>query len=477
MENENKNDNFNQDEFAENANTAENAADEAEVTAESADETAKTDEAAEENAADAEYTADSEDDFDFEAADGDGGETDGEYSDAEVAEFPYDDGFSLEELAKQEAKKKSMRTLGIVVGVVVALVIAIVAYCVCVMNGVGTKSVVNTPVSKEENAVRVNAKYESPVMSMFDNIVLGKGNDTIIKVNDKNVSRSVFEYIVNSSAVNYAYSLKQGGKVTDFKNFDWNAIEETTGLTNAEYVRCGAVESLVPVYALVAEGEKHGITLSEEESKKIDDWLAQLKTQYGDQFETVLKQSGYPNEETLLEIQKLQMQMSKVYEDVQKDISKYASADKLKPYMDDEKITAKHILIPFEENADDASKAETKKKAEEILAKINAGEDFDKLREENNNDPGQPDAGYTFGNDGSMVQEFTDAAFALEPGQVSEIVETRYGYHIIKRVDRVASVNEYMDMLTATAKVRIKKNLYDNLDITVNLEDYLGSED
>ena len=145
--------------------------------------------------------------------------------------------------------------------------------------------------------------------------------------------------------------------------------------------------------------------------------------------------------------------------------------------MDEDKITAKHILIPFEENADDNSKAETKKKAEDILAKINAGEDFDKLREENSQDPGQPDAGYTFANDGTMVQEFTDAAFALKPGEVSKVVETQYGYHIIKRVERVAAVDEYMNMLRATAKVRIKKSAYDKIAVNVNLEQYLGAQE
>lgn len=437
----------------------------------------------------AEYAADGSDEYmsDGETGEGDGAdneyaEYDGALEDGEAAEdsegYPYAFGEDApEDIVNAETAKRKKKTAAVVAAGVVVVAAAITVYSVCVMNGVGTKSIVNTAIPSETNDVKISVKYESPVMSLFDSMVYGGGDKTVIKVNDENVSRSVFNYIVDSAAVNYGYSLKQSGDVKDFKKFDWNAAEKKTGMTNAEYVKGSAVESLVPVYALISEGEKHGIKLSGDEEKKIQDWLKQVKSQYGDQFATILKQSGYESEEVLVEMQKLQSLMSKVYADVEKDISKYATAEQLKPYMDEDKITAKHILIPFEENADDNSKAETKKKAEDILAKINAGEDFDKLREENSQDPGQPDAGYTFANDGTMVQEFTDAAFALKPGEVSKVVETQYGYHIIKRVERVAAVDEYMNMLRATAKVRIKKSAYDKIAVNVNLEQYLGAQE
>ncbi|MGN1410904.1 MAG: peptidylprolyl isomerase [Oscillospiraceae bacterium] len=90
------------------------------------------------------------------------------------------------------------------------------------------------------------------------------------------------------------------------------------------------------------------------------------------------------------------------------------------------------------QNAEEA-KSEIKKKAEEVLIKVNAGEDFDKLIAEYNEDPGETQNedgsfdGYYF-KSGSMVQEFEDAFMQLEDNQTSDIVETSYGYHIIKRL-------------------------------------------
>lgn len=91
------------------------------------------------------------------------------------------------------------------------------------------------------------------------------------------------------------------------------------------------------------------------------------------------------------------------------------------------------------QEATDKLKEEKKALAEDILEKIKNGEDFDKLIEEYNEDPGEMQNedgsydGYLFTH-GEMVQEFEDAAFALEIDAVSDIVETTYGYHILKRV-------------------------------------------
>ncbi len=80
------------------------------------------------------------------------------------------------------------------------------------------------------------------------------------------------------------------------------------------------------------------------------------------------------------------------------------------------------------------------KLAEEIAEKAKSGEDFDKLIKEYNEDPGEVAKedgtydGYLF-TKGEMVEQFETAAFALEVGAVSDVVETNYGYHIIKRVE------------------------------------------
>jgi peptidyl-prolyl cis-trans isomerase C len=81
--------------------------------------------------------------------------------------------------------------------------------------------------------------------------------------------------------------------------------------------------------------------------------------------------------------------------------------------------------------------AGAKKKAEDILQQVKSGKDFSELAKENSDDGSKSQGGDLgwFGH-GQMVKPFEDAAFSLQPGQVSDVVETQFGYHIIKVVDR-----------------------------------------
>ena len=141
------------------------------------------------------------------------------------------------------------------------------------------------------------------------------------------------------------------------------------------------------------------------------------------------------------------------------------SEDDVKSYYDThrdefktpEMVKARHILIKVDKSASEEDKKQARKKAEDILSKIKAGEDFAKLASEFSDDPGSKSKGgdLDFFARGRMVKPFEDAAFALKPGEVSGIVESPFGYHIIK-VDETkdAGVEPY-----DTAKDKIKQKL------------------
>ncbi|MDD6307797.1 MAG: stalk domain-containing protein [Clostridia bacterium] len=111
-------------------------------------------------------------------------------------------------------------------------------------------------------------------------------------------------------------------------------------------------------------------------------------------------------------------------------------------------VSAKHILlrnVNKETNAplDAVELEKVKERASDLLDKIKKGEDFDKLMLENTEDTGiksNPE-GYTFSK-GVMVKEFEDTAFSLDVNAVSDVVETEYGFHIIKRVPLMEITNE-----------------------------------
>jgi parvulin-like peptidyl-prolyl isomerase len=102
-----------------------------------------------------------------------------------------------------------------------------------------------------------------------------------------------------------------------------------------------------------------------------------------------------------------------------------------------EQVRASHILLKTE-GLDDAAKAEVKVKVDALLKEARNGGDFAAMAKANSEDPGSKDKGgeYVFPR-GQMVPEFEEAAFSLEVGQVSDAVETQYGYHIIKLSEKM----------------------------------------
>lgn len=146
-----------------------------------------------------------------------------------------------------------------------------------------------------------------------------------------------------------------------------------------------------------------------------------------------------------------------------------------------ENVTASHILIKFDPEDTDEAKAEKKAKLEKIRADIIAGTvSFEDAAQENSDCPSHVRGGAlgTFGK-GQMVPEFEVAAFTQDVGEVGDIVETKFGYHIIKvtaRQDESTTVSfdevkdKLVQFLTNQAKKQAESDYLKSLRDNANIE-------
>lgn len=190
-------------------------------------------------------------------------------------------------------------------------------------------------------------------------------------------------------------------------------------------------------YLVCQAAEKAGVSLTETETlavkKKIDAVIAALGEE---EYKNEIALLGY-DEESYYVLQ-LQFALMQKYEDTlgfrveETDVREYYEQYLMKN--EQEYWTAKHILFSTQGKTD-AEKKEIRTTAEKVLRRIQNGGDFDQLMNEYSEDPGlanYPD-GYTFVA-GQMVSEFEDAVKSLKNNAVSGLVESPYGYHIIKRI-------------------------------------------
>ncbi|MFC4559146.1 peptidylprolyl isomerase [Virgibacillus kekensis] len=215
--------------------------------------------------------------------------------------------------------------------------------------------------------------------------------------------------------------------------------------------------------------------------EQIDKEVKNVKDQLGDQFDSVLQQQGFKNEQEFREMLRVSLlQEAAVSEDM--DISE----EDLKQQYEQMKteVQAQHILVQDE------------KTAKEVKQKLENGGDFAKLAKEYSMDKSNAEDGGKLGwfSAGDMVPAFEDAAYSLEPGKISEPVKTQHGYHIIKVTDKrekkedIGSFKEMKDEIRRTlinqrmdvqkAREKVNKLLKDaEIDVKVEgLEDIFKQE-
>lgn len=150
--------------------------------------------------------------------------------------------------------------------------------------------------------------------------------------------------------------------------------------------------------------------------------LDNLKERLGEAYEDALAAQGVTEEDLLVDIRKGLLQEKAITDGIE------VSDEEMKQYYDRMKteVKAKHILVNDEETA------------EEVLKKLDKGEDFDKLAKEYSEDTASAESGGDVGyfSVGEMVEPFEDAAYTLDLDTVSDPIQSDFGYHIVIVTDR-----------------------------------------
>ncbi len=134
------------------------------------------------------------------------------------------------------------------------------------------------------------------------------------------------------------------------------------------------------------------------------------------------------------------------------DIQQYYNQH-LSDYKVDEQVRVRHILIKVDQGgADPKADAAAKAKAENILKQIKAGGNFAELAKANSDDPGSKDQGGELGflKRGATVPEFDQAAFTLPVGQTSDLIKTKFGYHILQVEEKQTAHTRSLDEVKST---------------------------
>ncbi len=250
-------------------------------------------------------------------------------------------------------------------------------------------------------------------------------SDAVARVNGELVSRDEFEGVVESNIARYE---AQSGE-------SFNAQQRPQ-------LERQVLDGLITRTILEQEAEQLDISVGDE---RFSETLDQFKQQFPDEqgYQTALDQQGFTEEEFETELRRQmvieELIRSQVYDQVavSEEEMRTFYDDNPQYFQQDDQVAARHIIFTTE-GVEESERAALQEELEEIRQEIEDGADFGEMAREHSQGPSAPDGGDlgTFGR-GQMVPEFEEAAFELEVGELSPVIETQFGYHILQVTERV----------------------------------------
>ena len=233
----------------------------------------------------------------------------------------------------------------------------------------------------------------------------------VLKLGSKTVSVAGFEKRFNIAL--RALAAQQGAP-----------LDEAT-LSQFASLRPSFLDQFATQEVLLQQAQKQGIEVSKAD---VDSELETARASAGDNFQQALTAAGYQSEAELRDYIRESLTLQREADQLRSNIE--VSDQQVRTFYDNnkdqfqqpEQVCAQHILV--------ADKA----KADQIYQQLQNGGDFAKLAAANSTDPGSKDQGGDLGclNKGQTVPEFEAAAFGAEVGEITQPVQTQFGYHIIK---------------------------------------------
>ena len=269
----------------------------------------------------------------------------------------------------------------------------------------------------------LSACTKAPEKNNDEAVDLGSG--IVLQVGGSELTTGEFQFFLDN--------IKSQMEGTELSQEDgWES--EIEGKKAIDIAKERAYESAVQYLENIEIAKKLGISYTE---KEMEDKKSQINESYFEKYDNKDELINLVCESDLY-LSALQKKFVEENPVKDEDLEKYFNENK--ESLESKYMRAKHVLFltqdeKTKEALPDDKIAEQKKKAEDVLARAKAGEDFDSLVSKYSEDPGSKSnpEGYVF-TSGEMVQEFEDCTASLKPGEIG-FCQTSYGFHIIKRLD------------------------------------------